>query len=79
MSNNILEKLQELVKNTVDIDVTNFTLETKFDDLGIDSIDKANILFEIENEFNFEFTDEEMFKIKTVNELVTLIEKKTTK
>lgn len=73
----ILEKLEEIVKkkvNNVDI-----TLDSKLVDLGLDSLDKAEILISIEETFDFEFNEEEMEKISSVNDLVVLIKAKVSK
>lgn len=73
----ILEKLEEIVKkkvNNVDI-----TLDSKLVDLGLDSLDKAEILISIEETFGFEFNEEEMEKISSVNDLVVLIKAKVSK
>lgn len=44
----------------------NATLE----ELGIDSLDKVNILFELESEFNIDIPDEEARQIASVDQIV---------
>lgn len=44
--------------------------DATFDELGIDSLDKINLLFELENEFNVDIPDEEARGIKTVREMI---------
>lgn len=46
------EKVIELLKEKVDSD--DITLETKFADLGIDSLDVAELVMNIEDEFDIE-------------------------
>lgn len=71
----ILAKLEEIVdkkiKNQKIDETTNLT------DLGFDSLDKAEIVINIEDEFHIEFNEDEMLQIKTVGDLVKFIQQKT--
>lgn len=53
------------------------TLDSSFRDLGIDSLDLVDLVFELEEEIGVEFDDEELMSITTVKDLLTLIDKKT--
>ena len=53
------------------------TLDSSFRDLGIDSLDLVDLVFELEEEIGVEFEDEELMSITTVKDLLTLIDKKT--
>lgn len=70
----IYEKLSKIVKKF--IKGKEITPESKLKELGLDSLDIADILAAIEEEFGFEFEDEEMYSISTVEDLKNLIEKK---
>lgn len=72
----IVEKLEEIVKKKVNN--ANITLDSKLVDLGLDSLDKAEILISIEETFGFEFDEDEMGNISSVNDLVVLIKAKAT-
>lgn len=48
--------------------------EASFDELGIDSLDRINILFELESEFDLDIPDEEARSIKSVREMVERME-----
>lgn len=50
--------------------------EDELKDLGLDSLDKADIMVSIEDIFNIEFEEEEMLSVKTVEDLKVLIERK---
>lgn len=52
------------------------TLETTFKDLGLDSLDLVDLVFEMEEEIGIQFEDEELMQIKTVKDLLTLIDAK---
>ena len=72
--NETYEKLSAIVSKK--IKTTNVPLESSLTDLGLDSLDKAEIMIEIEDAFGFEFDEEEMFDVKTVQDLLNLINKK---
>ena len=76
----IYAKLKELLSNQVrqkKFDVEKITPETRLEDLGLDSLDTAELLINIEQEFNLpEVTQDEMLDVKTVEDVKNLIEKK---
>ena len=49
---------------------------SRLQDLGIDSLDVVEYLLEIEERYGVEFPPEEMADLKTINDLILLIEKK---
>ncbi len=52
------------------------TKESLFKDLGIDSLDLVDLVFELEEEIGVQFDDDELLKIKTVQDLLNLIDTK---
>ena len=52
------------------IPVESVTIESTFADLGLDSLDSVNMLFDLESEFDISIPDEEARNIKTVREMV---------
>lgn len=52
------------------------TVDMAFKDLGIDSLDLVDLVFELEEEIGVQFEDDELLQLKTVQDLLTLIEKK---
>jgi acyl carrier protein len=48
--------------------------ESTFEELGIDSLDRLNILFELEGEFDVQIDDEESKTVKDIHEMVAGIE-----
>lgn len=49
--------------------------DTKLDDIGIDSISFLELVFEFESKFGINAPDNEVDSIKTIGELISLIEK----
>ena len=52
------------------------TEESNFKDLGIDSLDIVDLVFQIEEALDVQFEDEELLTIKTVGDLIRLVEAK---
>lgn len=48
--------------------------DTKFKDLGIDSLDLMDMVVELEKHFGVEFTDEQLMNLYTVNDLAKTLE-----
>ena len=52
------------------------TKESSFKELGIDSLDLVDLVFELEEEIGIEFEDEELLKLSTIQDLLDLIDSK---
>jgi acyl carrier protein len=59
------------------------TIDSSFEELGIDSMDGVNIVFALENEFDINVPDEEVKSIRSVRDMVegvrTLIQQRNLK
>ena len=66
----IIAKSKSIPANTV-------TLASTFDELNIDSLDKINISFEVEEAFNIEIPDEALSTLRTVGDMVAGVTKLT--
>lgn len=76
----IYARLKELLSKQIHnkkFDIESVKPETRLEDLGLDSLDTAELLINIEMEFNLpEVTQEEMLEVKTVEDVKNLIEQK---
>lgn len=72
----------EIIAKAKNIPTDTIHLDTTFEELNIDSLDKINISFEVEEAFNIEIPDEALGSLKTVGDVVNgvkqLIEAKAT-
>lgn len=66
----IKERLQDKLKGH------ELTKDSAFRDLGIDSLDLVDLVFELEEEIGTQFDDDELASIKTVQDLLNLIDSK---
>ena len=71
----VFEKVAQLIAEHIDFDVSEIKEETKFEELGIDSLESAEIVMKIEDEFAIEL--EMDGSLKQVSDLVAVIEDKT--
>ena len=69
-----IEKVKELLADHLEMDVSEITEETTFEDLGVDSLDAVEIMMEMEDEFGIEIKPGEAGK--SVKELVAYIDSK---
>ncbi|MCI8599013.1 MAG: acyl carrier protein [Lachnospiraceae bacterium] len=70
------EKLAGIIAEVMNVDENEITMETTFaDDLGADSLDVAQILMGIEEEFEIEIEQEEVEKLVSVGDAVEEIKK----
>ncbi|MCH5279733.1 MAG: acyl carrier protein [Christensenellaceae bacterium] len=68
----VLEKVKEMLAERLDLSVDEITVESKFTDLGLDSLDMAEMLMNAEAEFGV--TLEADASMDTVGALVARIE-----
>lgn len=70
----IFEAIAKLIADRVECNVEDITNESKFHDLGIDSLDTVELLMELEDEIGMEIELDQ--KVETVGDLVAFIESK---
>lgn len=68
------EKLRNLLADHLEMEASEITEATTFEDLGVDSLDVAEIMMEVEDEFGIEIAVAEAGK--SVAELVAYIDSK---
>lgn len=73
----IFNAVAELIAERNDCDISEITMETSFQELGIDSLDTVEMLMNLEDKIGVEI--ELTQKVETVGELVAFIESKMNK
>lgn len=74
----VLDRIKTLVEEEMNIPADTISLESKIaEDLGADSIDAIELIMGIEEEFDIEISDDEAMAIKTIGDLVNVINKLT--
>jgi len=71
----MFEKLKQILVDELSIDENDITLEAELSgDLGINSIELADLVMLCEDKFGIEFNDEEIHKLVTVGDVVNYLE-----
>lgn len=74
------DKVKKLLAEQLNIDESKITENSKvIDELGADSLDVVEMLMTLEDEFNVTVSDEESVNLKTVGDIVKLIDSKLKK
>jgi acyl carrier protein len=70
MSETIQDRVVKIIGKSRRIPPEDVRPESTFEELGIDSLDRLNILFDLESEFDIEIDDEEAKRVTNVGEMV---------
>lgn len=71
----MFEKLKELLVDELQIDEADITLDAELSgDLGINSIELADLVMLCEEKFDIEIEDGDLHKLVTVGDVVTYLE-----
>jgi acyl carrier protein len=74
---NTFEKISTLMAEQLGIDKASITPDSEIiKDLGADSLDVVEMLLELEKEYGVEITDEQAADLKTVGDIVSLVDNK---
>src|SRR5580658_4842645 len=76
----LTRRILRIIAETQRKDPAQVTIDSSFEELGIDSMDGVNIVFALENEFDINVPDEEVKSIRSVRDMVegvrTLVEQR---
>jgi acyl carrier protein len=75
MSDEFIQRVCQVIANSQRIPIEKVTIESTFQELGIDSMDAVNILFGLESEFDINIPDEEAKDIRTLRQMAEGVEK----
>jgi acyl carrier protein len=71
----VFDKIKSILVDQLDVEEDIVTMEASIsDDLGADSLDVADIVMSLEEEFDIEIPDEVLANVKTVGDIVKHIE-----
>jgi len=75
MSAEITDKVLDLIAATKRLPREQVSLNSTFEELGMDSLDAINLMFEVENEFNISVSNEVANSIKSVPQMIEALKK----
>ena len=70
MQEELSQRVIKVMAATQHIDADKITIDSSFQELGIDSLDGINIVFALENEFNIDIPDDAVKEIRGVRDMV---------
>ncbi len=75
MSEELIQRVLKIIADSQKLPPERVTVESTFEELGIDSLDGVNILFALENEFNINIPDEGVQGIRSVRQMIDALDK----
>jgi acyl carrier protein len=75
MSDELTERILKVIATSKRMPVEQITIDSEFQQLGIDSMDAVEILFALENEFDINIPDEEVRHVRNVRQMAEGVEK----
>ena len=73
----MLEKIKEIVAESLNVDAEGLTAETSFkDDLGADSLDLFELVMALEEKYEVEIPSEELAELTTVGAVMEYLKNK---
>jgi acyl carrier protein len=75
MSDDLIERVRKSISSSKRIPLGTVTIDSDFQQLGIDSMDAVEILFALENEFDINIPDDEVRSVRGVRDMCVGVEK----
>ena len=75
MSDDLIQRVLKAIATSKRIPLETITIESDFQQLGIDSMDAVEILFALENEFDITIPDEDVGSVRNVRQMCEGVEK----
>ena len=68
------EKITRILSKTAMIDPSKIQLQSKLDELGIDSLDRIECVLSIEEDFKVELREADLWTLRTVQDVVDSVQ-----
>jgi acyl carrier protein len=70
MAESVQDRVLRVIATTRRVPLETVRPDSTFEELGIDSLDRINILFELEGEFDIEIDDEQAKQVTTLRQMI---------
>jgi len=70
MAESIQDRVLRVIATTRRVPLETIRPDSTFEELGIDSLDRLNILFELEGEFDIEIDDEQAKQVTSLQQMI---------
>jgi acyl carrier protein len=75
MSDDLIQRVITAIATSKRIPLETVTIDSDFEQLGIDSMDAVEILFALENEFEISIPDDEVRNVRNVRQMCEGVER----
>ena len=75
MSDDLIQRVLKVIATSKRIPLETVTIDSEFQQLGIDSMDAVEILFALENEFDISIPDDEVRSVRNVRHMCEGVER----
>jgi acyl carrier protein len=75
MSDELIQRVLKVIAKSKRIPLETVTIDSEFQQIGIDSMDAVEILFALENEFDISIPDDEVRSVRNVRDMCEGVEK----
>ena len=75
MSDELIQRVLKVIATSKRIPLQTVTIESDFQQLGIDSMDAVEILFALENEFDISIPDDDVRNVRSIRQMCEGVDK----
>lgn len=75
MSDDLIQRVLKVIATSKRIPLETVTIDSEFQQLGIDSMDAVEILFALENEFDITIPDEDARSVRSIRQMCEGVDK----
>jgi acyl carrier protein len=75
MSEELIQRVLKVIATSKRIPLETVTIDSEFQQIGIDSMDAVEILFALENEFDISIPDDDVRSVRNVRQMCEGVEK----
>lgn len=75
MSDDLIQRVLNVIATSKRIPLETVTIDSEFQQLGIDSMDAVEILFALENEFDITIPDEDARSVRSIRQMCEGVDK----
>lgn len=71
----MLDTVKGIIKEVYKLDVSNVTLDSTLTEIGLDSLERVELVLDIEAEYDVKFTDADILYMKTINDVINIVKR----
>ena len=76
MKDQLAQRVIGVIASYAELETSQVSLHTSFEDLGFDSLDALSLITELEDEFDISISDDEVYSISTVHDAVEVLQRR---